>query len=143
MALKVTKTDVWVAEIKDEPGGLAACLEPLAAAGADLECVIGRRQTDRKGTGAVFVTPLKGRKVQAAAAKVGFHFARPISTLKIEGDNRPGIGAEISRAVGAAGANMRGTSAMVMGRKFVCYLGFDTAGAANKAANALRRIGKK
>jgi predicted amino acid-binding ACT domain protein len=63
--------------------------------------------------------------------------------LKIEGDDRPGLGTQISRAIGSAGVNMRGTSAMVVGRKFVCYLGFDTASAANKAATALRRVGKK
>jgi hypothetical protein len=139
MALKVTKTHVWVAEIKDQPGGLAACLDTLADAGANLDCVIARRQPNKPGTGAVFVTPLTGRKVQAAAAKAGFRSTQRIATLKIEGGNKPGVGASIARAVAAAGVNMRGTSAAVVGQKFVCYLGFDNAGAANKAAQAIRR----
>ena len=143
MALKVTKTKVWVAEIKNQPGGLATCLETLAAAGANLECLIARRQTNRPAAGAVFVTPLKGRKVLAAAAGLGFHAARRISTLKIEGDDLPGVGARIARAVGGAGVSMRGTTASVIGRKYVCFLGFDSGADADRAAKAIRRIGAK
>ena len=140
MALKVTKTKVWVAEIKDQPGGLAACLETLAQAGASLECLIARRQTDRPRTGAAFIEPLRGRKVLAAAANLGFHAAQRISTLKVEGDDLPGVGAQIARAVGGTGVSMRGTTALVIGRKFVCYLGFDCGADADKAARAIRRI---
>jgi len=143
MALKVTKTTVWVAEIVDQAGGLAACLGTLAGAGANLECLIARRLTNRPRTGAVFVTPLQGRKVAAAAAKLGFHAAQRISTLKVEGPDRPGIGARIAQAVGAARVNMRAATALVIGRKFVGYFGFDSANDAAKAAKAIRRIGAK
>lgn len=141
MVLKVTKTKVWVAEIKDQPGGLAACLETLAHAGANLECLIARRQSNRPQTGAAFVTPLKGRKVLAAAESLGFHATQRISTLKVEGDDRPGIAGQIARAVGGTGVSMRGTTASVIGRKFVCYLGFDCGADADQAAKAIRRIG--
>lgn len=140
MPLKVTKTDVWVAEIKDQPGGLAACLDSLASAGADLDCVIARRQPDKSGSGVVFVSPLSGRKVRGVADETGFRLAKPISTLRLEGDNKPGIGAKITRAVAEAGVNMRGVSAMSLGRRFVCYLGFDGPGDAATAAKALRRL---
>jgi hypothetical protein len=143
MALKVTKMKVWVAEIKDQAGGLAACLDTLAAAGANLECLIARRQTNRPRTGAVFLTPLTGRKVVAAAAKLGFHAAQRVSTLKVEGRDRPGVGADIAHAVGAAGVNMRAATALVVGRKFVGYFGFDRASDAAKAAKAIRRIGAR
>ena len=63
MALKVTKTDVWAVEIKDQPGGLAKVMETIAAAGANLQCVIARRRPDKPGTGVAFVSPLKGKKV--------------------------------------------------------------------------------
>ena len=43
MSLTITKVDVWAAEIDDTPGGLAKLLGALAGAGADLECVIARR----------------------------------------------------------------------------------------------------
>ena len=143
MAIKVTKTKVWVAEIKDAPGGLAACLDTLAAAGANLECLIARRQTNRPRTGVAFLSPLTGRKVLSTAARLGFHAAQRISTLKVEGDNKAGVGAQIARAVAAARISMRGVTGTVIGRKFVCYLGFDRASDATKAANAIRRIGRK
>jgi hypothetical protein len=142
MALKVTKTDVWVAELQDRPGALATCLGALAAAGANIECVIGRRQPNKPGTGVVFVAPLKGGKVRAAAAGAGFHATQRVATLKIEGDDRPGLGAKIAGAVGAAGVNMRGTSAAAIGRRFVCYLGFDSKDDATKAAAAIRRMAR-
>ena len=143
MALKVTKTDIWSAEINDQPGGLAAIIETIAGAGANLECLIARRQPNKPGKGLVFVTPLKGRRVRAAAARAGFRKSLRIATLKIEGNDRAGLGAAIARTVGTAGVNFRGTSATVIGRKFVCYLGFDNWDDANKAAAALKALNRK
>ena len=140
MALKVIKTVAWVAEINDQPGTLASCLGTLAAAGADLECVIGHRQPDKPGRGVIYVGPLKGRKVRKAAASAGFHASKRVATLRIEGVDRPGLGAKIARAVGAAGVNMRGVSAVAMGRTFVCNLGFDSKTDADKAARAIKHM---
>jgi len=141
MALKVTKTELWVTELKDQPGALASCLSALAAAGANLECVIGRRQPDKPGTGLVFVAPLRGRKVQAAAAAAGFSDAARLAAIKVEGPDKAGLGAKITRAIGDAGVNLRGTSAVANGRAFTCYLAFDSKADAGKAAAALRRLG--
>lgn len=140
MALKVSKTVAWVAEINDQAGALASCLGALAAAGANLECVIGRRQPNKPGTGVVFVTPLKGRKVQNAATGAGFHATQRVATLRVEGGDKPGVGARIAKAVGAAGVNMRGMSAAIIGRKFVSYLSFDNMADAGKAAAAIKRM---
>jgi predicted amino acid-binding ACT domain protein len=141
MALKVTKTDIWAAKIKDQPGELAKIMAKIAAAGANLKCVIARRQPDKPGTGLIFVTPLKGRKVRKAAAAAGFRTSKSIATLVVEGNDRRGIGARIARAVGAAGVNMRGVSATAMGGKFVTYLGFDSRKEAAKAAKAIKALG--
>jgi hypothetical protein len=143
MALKVTKTDVWAAEIQDQPGGLAQVMATIAGAGANLECVIARRQPDKPGTGVVFITPLRGKKLLAAAATVGFSESQRVATLKVEGGDRPGLGAQIAQAVGAAGVNLRGVSAAVVGRKFIAYLGFDHRDDADKAAAAIRSLGRK
>jgi len=143
MALKVTKTDVWATEIQDQPGGLAKVMETIAGAGANLECVIARRQPDKPGTGVVFITPLRGKKLLAAAATVGFNEAQRVATLKVEGGDRPGLGAQLAQAVGAAGVSMRGVSAAAVGRKFVAYLGFDNWDAANKAAAAIKALARK
>ncbi len=143
MALKVTKTEVWAAEIQDQPAGLAQALSAIAKTGSSIGCVIARRQPDKPGTGVVFVTPLKGKKALTAAATVGFGEAQRIATLKVEGDDRPGLGAQLAQAVGAAGVSMRGLTAAVVGRKFVAYLGFDGADDAAKAAAALRGFARQ
>ncbi len=143
MALKITKTDVWAVEIQDQPGGLAKVMEVIAEAGANLECVIARRQADKPGTGVAFVTPLKGRKVAAAAATVGFHATKRVATLKVEGTDRPGMGARLVRALAKAGINLRGVSGATLGRNFVVYLGFDSAADARKAAGVVRNFGRK
>ncbi|HTZ21673.1 MAG TPA: hypothetical protein VMC06_12395 [Opitutaceae bacterium] len=143
MTLKVTKTDVWLAKIQDQPGGLAKALETIAGAGANLDCVIARRQPNKPGTGVVFVTPLKGRRPLAAASAAGFKATQRIATLKVEGGDRPGFGAQLAQAVGAADVNMRGLTAAAIGSKFVCYLGFDNWRDANRAATAIRALGRK
>lgn len=143
MALKVTKTDVWAAEIQDQPGGLARVMGKIAGTGANLKCVIARRQPDKPGTGVVFISPLTGKKALAAAARVGFHETRRIATVKVEGADRPGLGAKIAQAVGAANVNMRGLSAATVGRRFVAYLGFDSWEDAIKAAAAIKTLDRK
>ncbi len=143
MTIKVSKIHVWAAEIHDQPGGLAGVLGPLGEAGANLECVIARRNAARPGAGSVFVTPLKGRKVMAAATAAGFRETGRIVTLKVEGPNVGGLGAKITAAVGAAGVSLRGCSAAVIGNKFVCYIGFDGDDDANRAAAAIKNMGKK
>jgi hypothetical protein len=136
--LSVTKVDVWAGEMADQPGGLARILGALADAGVQLECVIGRRQPDKPGTGVVWVSPIKGKKSQGAARSAGMSPASNIATLRLEGPNKPGAGAMLSRAVADAGVNVRGVSAASIGNKFVAYVGFDSAADADKAAKAIK-----
>ena len=142
MALKVTKVDVWAVEIRDEPGGLAQVLETMASAGANLECVIARRQPDKFMAGVVFLTPVKGKKAQDAATSVGLKRAEDLATLRVEGTNASGIGVRMTRAIADAGVNMRGFSAMG-GGTFIGYLGFDNDADADRAAKALKGMPAK
>ena len=57
-----------------------------------------------------------------------------------EGTNRAGFGARLARAVGDAGINLRGFTGSVIGRKFVCFLGFDRPEDAAAAADAIRAL---
>lgn len=138
MALQVTKVDVWAGEMADQPGGLARILEELADAGADVECVIARRQPDKPGTGTVFISPISGARAQKAATAAGLSKAANIATLRVEGPDKPGLGGRLTRAVADAGVNTRGVSAAVLGNKFVAYIGFDSADDANRAAKAMK-----
>ena len=138
MSLTVTRVDVWAASIEDQPGGLAAKLAPLAEAGADLEFVIARRQPDKPGSGVVFITPLEGDAQTQAAAGAGFAVAQSMHSLRVEGDNAPGIGAQLTKKLADAGINLRGLSAAVIGARFIMYLALDTADDAEKAMSLLQ-----
>jgi hypothetical protein len=140
MSMRVSKEDVWAGDVPDSPGGLARVLEALGRAGASLDCVIARRKPDRPGSGVVFLTPIKGKRVQQAARDAGLSPAPDVATLRVEGANKPGLGGRLTRAVADAGINMRGLSAAVLGTKFVAYLGFDSPADADKAIAAIKSV---
>lgn len=140
MALQATRVDIWAGSIKDKPGGLAAALAPLAEAGAKLQYVMARRAPEKKGTGVVFVTPIKGSKQAAAARKAGLHKTKSLFAVKVEGPDKAGLGAAITCALAEKGINLRGLSASVIGRKFVLWLALDTAKDASAAGRILRKL---
>ena len=141
MALKATKAEVWVATIEDRAGGVADKLEALAKAGASLEMVLARR-TEMPGNGVLFVTPVKGAQATRAAQEAGFAKPANIHSVRIEGGDKPGLGAQIARALGDAGISFRGISAVAIGRKFVSYLACDSAEDAAKAVAALKKLSR-
>ena len=138
MSFKVTKMEVWSGEIQDQPGGLSGVLRQLADANADLEMVVARRQPDRPGVGIVFLAPVKGRKATAAAAVAGLSPAPGVAALRVEGTDRPGLGAKMTGAIADSGINMRGLSAAALGSRFVAYMAFDSVEDGEKAAKAIR-----
>ena len=115
MAIKVGKADVWAVSISDRPGGLADWLEPLAKAGANLEMVFARRTPESPGQGMLFVTPIKGAKATKAAQEGGMGQPQSIYSVRVEGGDKPGLGAKIARTLGEAGVSIRGMSAIAMG----------------------------
>ena len=140
MKLKVTPVDVWAVSIKDRVGGLAEKLAALTAAGSNLEFVIARRAPEQPGRGVVFVTPLKGAKQVKAAEAAGFLMTGSLHSVRIEGADKPGLGAKMTKALSEAGINLRGLSAAAIGTKFVCYLALDTAEDAKKATDTLKEL---
>jgi hypothetical protein len=140
MKLKVNRTDTWAATIDDRPGGLAEKLSALAAAGANLEFIIARRAPEQRGSGVVFVTPLKGPKQIKAAEAAGFQKTGSLHSLRVEGPDKPGMGAKLAQALTEAGINLRGLSAAAIGKRHVTHLALDTPQAATKAAAVLRKL---
>ncbi len=138
MDLIVEHVDVWAASIQDEPGGLALVLSGLKEAGADLDFIIARRAAEKPGTGVVFVTPLHGDREVAAAADLGFNVTSSIKAVRVEGENKPGVAAELTEKLAVAGLNLRGLSAAVIGARFIFYIGFDTSEDAAKAMSILQ-----
>ena len=139
MGLLVERVDVWAASVKDEPGGLARMLAALWEAGADLDCIIARRAHEKPGMGVVFVTPLRGDAEVAAAAELGFNVTTSVHSVRIEGENRGGLAAELTEKLAAAGINLRGFSAAVIGKRFIIYIALDTAEETTKAMSILQK----
>lgn len=135
----VERVDVWAATIQDSPGGLADVLDALREAGADLRSIIARRSPEDPGKGVVFVTPLQGDREISAAAQVGFNVAQSLHSVRIMGQDRPGIAAELTRKLADGGVNMRGFSASVIGTQFVAYAAVDSADDANRAIAILQK----
>ena len=138
MDLLVERVDVWAAPIQDQPGGLSKTLTGLREAGADLNFIIARRDSDKSGEGVLFVTPLQGDKEIQAATNLGFNVTSSVHSLRIEGKNEPGLAAVITDKLAEAGINLRGFSAAVIGARFVVYIGFDSAEDAEKATGILQ-----
>jgi hypothetical protein len=140
MALIIDRVDVWAASINDEIGGLGQLLTCLRDAGADLDFVLARRTAEEPGMGVAFFTPLRGDAEVAAATDLGSNVTRSVHSVRVEGDNRPGIAAEMTDRLAARGINLRGFSAAVIGPRFIAYIGLDSSEDADEAVEILQQI---
>lgn len=138
--MKTQRVDTWAATLEDQPGSLAAKLQALAEAGVNLEFVLARRTPETSGRAIVFVSPIKGAKQSRAADAAGFKKTEDLHAVRLEGPDKPGQGARITRALAESGLNLRGFSALALGRKFVCYVALDTAADAAQAGRVLRGL---
>jgi len=140
MALKAKRYDVWTATIEDRAGGAASVLEKLAKAKISLDMMFARRLPEQPGTGMLVVGPIRGKKAEAAALAAGIAKTGVMHGVKIEGGDKPGLGAKITRALGDAGISFRGISADAIGRKFVCHLALDNPQDADRAVKLLKKL---
>ena len=131
---------LWVLTGADRKGMLAEALEPLAAAGANLRIVMGYR-LEQGGRAAVEVFPIEG-KAADAARKAGFKESETACVL-VEGDDRPGLGAQMARAISEAGVSMAFLMEETVGKRFSAAIGFANEGDAATARKAIEAIGKK
>ena len=138
MPYTLTKVEVWAADIRNRPGMLARVLEALTNAGAQFEFMIARRVNEK--TSRVFLAPLKGRKQQRAAAEVDLVRAAGMRCLRIEGPDRVGLGARVTRALADQGINLRGASVAAIGRKAVFYLAVESEQDLKDTRRIVRRL---
>ena len=139
MAYSVKKVAVWAGEIADRPGGLAEKIQALSDAGANLEFMVSRRAADKPGMGVVFVTPITGAKQKSAAQGTGLATTDSLQSVRVDGPDRAGLGAKMTKALADAGINLRGVSAAALGRRAVSYFAFDSAADADNAVRVLRK----
>ena len=87
--------------------------------------------------GAIELSPVSGKKSQAAAATAGLDRSS-IPTLLAMGDDRPGLGSEIAEA----GINIGFMVAQVVGRRYSAVYGFETEEEAKIATNLIKKVSK-
>lgn len=138
MPVRVKPVTVWRAEVDNQPGALARILEPLAAAGVNLQAVMGYRLPGDRARAAIEVFPVTGAKPLTAAQASGFSEAT-IHALHIEGDNRAGLGHAVAKALADDGINMDFFLALTSGARHTTVIGFDSGGDADRAAPLIKR----
>jgi hypothetical protein len=138
MAVSVKHIPLWRRELQDRPGALADSLSPLADAGASLKVLMGYRYPGEPGRAAVEIFPVTGKRAATAAERGGFGEAK-IPALLVEGDDAPGLGHRMSRAVADAGINLDFVVSHVIGRKFAAVFGFAARDDAERAVPLIRK----
>ncbi len=137
MTVQIRKVTLWRAEIGDRPGALADLLEPLAEAGADLQIVMGHRVPGAGSRAIVEVAPISTRRAAAAAQKTTLTPARGRALLVL-GDNRPGLGNRIARALADSQVNIAGLVAQVAGARYSAVFEFESEADLDKASDRIR-----
>jgi hypothetical protein len=137
MASKVDRVDVWKGIIADTPGELGKLLKGLRAAGANLEFLFARPW--KEGKTVVFLAPLKGAAQTRAAKSARLVKWNERPSLRIRGANTAGLAAKIAEAVGQAGVNIHGVSAIGSGGQSTFYLALDRADIP-KAQRAVKKV---
>ena len=138
MALSVKKVALWRRELSNRPGALAAVLEPLSRAGADLQIAMGYRFPGDESRAAIEIAPVTSRKATAAAQGAGMQ-PSGIPTLMVVGDNRPGLGFAFSQGMADAGINMAFLVAQVIAGRYSAVLGFESDADADRAAAIIKK----
>src|SRR5688572_14338039 len=130
MAVRVRPISLWRAEVDHQPGALARTLEPLT--GSNLQVVMGYRLPGSTGRAAIELAPLTGARATAAAQAAGLRDSG-IAALSVEGDDRPGLGHAIARALADAGINMEFLMAQATGGRHSTIIGFENRTDAERA----------
>ena len=143
MGFKMSRVDVYHTEVADEPGGIAARLKPLAEAGAHLEYVYSQRSATKQGYGDLYIAPVTGSTLKDVAGAAGLKRVPEPIVMRVEGDDKSGLGGRLTVEWEKAGLNLHGMMMAVVAGRFVGYVTFDTADDANRAATILAELGTK
>jgi hypothetical protein len=142
MPVSVKEIELWRKELNNQPGTLAAALEPFRKAGADLQIVMGYRYPGEPTKAALELYRIDGKKATRAAIEAGLS-ASAISAILVEGDDRPGLGYDITKAIADAGINLDFLVAQVIGKKYSAVIGFDSAAGKLSAIPVIKKAAAK
>jgi hypothetical protein len=141
MAVTVKRITLWRSEVLNRPGMLARALKPLADAGASLQVAMAYRIPGEPTRAAFEISPVSGKKSEAAAKAAGLERS-PIPTLLVIGDDRLGLGSELAEAIAGAGINVSFLVAQVVGRRYSAVYGFETEEEARIATSLIKKVSK-
>ena len=138
MAVTVKKITVFRAEIDNRTGALARALGGMVSAKGSLDVVMGYRIPGQHERAVIEVWPVSGKKVAQAAESAGL---RPSDTptLLVQGDDKPGLGQAMARALGEAGINIAFLVAQVVGRRYSAVFGFESPADADRAVGLIKK----
>jgi len=86
---------------------------------------------------AIELHPVSGKKAIEAARLAGLA-ALSIPTVLVQGDNGPGLGHAIAKALGDVGINLNFVLVQVVGRKYAAVFGFENYSDVAKAIALIR-----
>ena len=139
MAISVKFITLWRRELQHRSGALAESLDPLADGGIDIKVLMAYRFPGDPSRGAVEAFPIAGKRSTLAAQRGGFSpFALP--ALLVEGNNAPGMGSRMCRAIADAGINLDFVVAQVVGAKYSAVFGFETEDDARRAVSLIKSV---
>lgn len=130
MAQRIT---VLKTSVPDSPGSLAKLLTAAANSGLDFLCMCAAG--GRGGQGEIYVSPRDVAKTRSLASSQGVALEEYAGFL-IEGEDKPGAGAQALRPLGQAGVNIVTCAALAKDRKFQLLVVVKAADG-DKAAEAL------
>ena len=110
----------------------------MVAAKGSLDVVMGYRIPGQHDRAVIEVWPVSGKKVTQAADAAGLR-ASDTPTLLVQGDDRPGLGQAMARALADAGINIAFLLAQVVGRRYSAVLGFESAADADRAVGLIKK----
>jgi len=137
-SFEITRVDVWVGQIEDQPGAICEKLGGVMRAGADLDFMVARPLAEEPGKSVLFIAPLHGPEQEQAAKEVGLRKSRT-QILRVEGPDRPGLGAGLTCTLAGTGINICGLTASVMCERCLFYLRFYSDDDLIRAAQILTR----
>ena len=142
MAVTVKTIKYWRGVVQHKPGVLAGILEPMAAAGQNLQVVMGYRMGE--GRAAIELYPVTGKKAASSARAAGLSIPA-VPALLVQGDDKAGLGHAIASRLSDAGINIAFMVAQVVGRRFSAVFGFENEADTKKAAGLIKKAaaGKK
>ena len=141
MSFKMQRVHVFHAEVEDKPGGISGEAEEAGRGRGAPGVRVQPAVRDQARMGDLYVAPLHGNGEMAAARAAGMHEVREPIVMRVEGDDKAGLGGRLTQAWEMAGINLHGLVMSVIGGKFVGYATFDSVADANRAATILAELG--